>query len=297
MSYLEEQQGIPHSRYSADLLELDQKSGPWLAARQQQSVVDLSTFPRWDLDPENKLIYFGDDERVGLVARYEVLGTYDPADGVWLWAWANPKLEAEAGRLAELAKAQSDVPELTEPSSTGTETRAWTLAAVVGFLMEAETCFRIPGEIQTFVALFEPKELDPDDPRARREEPEPDAEAAQKVLADYAGPMALNLGGMLLDAVRTDELPLEQVLAAWHGFCDNLEQLAQSPIGTGTPAAAEALQLADVLRKGAVCLSVPRENPAFLEGVQEVLALLRDLAQHYGAWEAGEEQRGEEETR
>lgn len=284
MSYLEQQQGVENSDFSADFLDIDAKSGPWLVQAQQAFTAVRAGLPRWDIDPEQELIFFGNDERIGVVARYDVIGTYDPSDGTWLWVWANPKIEHPSEAVAGLREAHPDVPELTEPSTRGAEVRAWTLAAAAAMLTEAEGCFKIPGDIATFVALRDVHELSPDDPRARREAPAADDAAAGDALATYAGPMALNLGGLVLDALRDEALSMDQVIEALHGFADNLAALAESPVGKGTPAAAEAVQLAGVLRQGALCLAVPRESDGFAEGVRELMGLLEHLARHYGAW-------------
>ena len=155
--------------------------------------------------------------------------------------------------------------------------------------MEAEGCFRLPGETQIFVALFQITAL----PESGIEEPtevKPDPEEAAKTLAEYAGPTALNLGGLLIASLQgAEEVTLDQIIAHLHTFCDNLAELAENPVGRGTPAAAEALQLSTLLRQRAIFLSVPPGSPLLEQAAREVLIQLRETAEQYQALVTEEE--------
>ena len=281
MSYLEKQQGIQSAEdYSPTFLELDAESGPWLVKVQQESVI--GKFPDWDLNAEEGVITFGDDQRTGAVASVQILGTYSADDTTWLWGWSHPEMGQQSAAAARVRDDNPDVPELITPTFKCSETKAWALAAAAAHAMKADSCYRLPGDVYLFVALFDITELDSDDPRAAHKGPDP--ELAHKALAEFAGPAALNVGGLLLDALRTDEVPLDEVIAALHAVCDDLGQLSLSPVGQGTPAAVEAAQLSGLLRQGALALSVPPGSPALDQGARELLAVLKDVAQRYGAW-------------
>ena len=285
MSYLEKQQGIESGEdYSPTFLELDAESGPWLVKVQQESVT--GRYPNWDLNAETGVITFGDDERTGVVASVQILGTYSADDNTWLWGWSSPEMGQQSAATAGVRDNNPDIPELTTPTFKCSETKAWSLSAAAAYAMKAESCYRLPGEaVALFVALFDITELDEDDPRARHKGQDPDL--AQQALVEFAGPAALNVGGLLLDALRTDEVPMDEVIAAVHAVCDNLAQLSNSPVGQGTEAAAEAAELAATLRQGALAISVPPGHPALEEGARQLLAVLQVVAKRYGAW--GEE--------
>ncbi len=281
MSYLEKQKGIqPGDDYSPTFLELDAVSGPWLVKVQQESVV--AKYPSWDLNADEGVITFGDNERTGVVASIQILGTYSADDSTWLWGWSSPEIGQEAAKTAQVRDDHEEIPELTTPTYSCTKIKAWSVAAAAAHAMRAESCYCLPGEVDLFVALFDITELGDDDPRAAHKTSEP--EAASRALAEFVGPAALNTGGLLLDALRTDEVPMDEVIAAIHAVSDNLAELARSPVGQGTPAASEAEQLAGVLRQGALALSVPPGHPSLEDGARQMLALLQDIAKRYGAW-------------
>jgi len=281
VGYLEQQQGLPPGKYSPPFLEIDKLSGPWLTKIQQESLIAKANLSEWDLNIEEGVIRFGDKERFKVMAAIQLLGTYSPDDGQWLWAWSNPETAKLGHASAVIRDKHEDVPELQEPTFKCTETKAWALAAAAAHQMEAQGCYRLPGEIQTFIALFDITELSPEDPRGELLGPDP--EVAQQALAEYAGPMAMNIGGLLLDAVKGEALSIDEVISVIHTFSDNLEEITQSPAGKGTPAAAEASQLAKVMRQAVLCLSVP-DQQALMEGAKEVLGSLQGVARRYGAW-------------
>lgn len=297
MSYLEEKQELPEEDYSPRFLKIDDESGPWLTECQANSPIAKAGHKEWKLDMERGVIRFTGGQGNDILARFEVLGTYHPEDGSWLWAWSNPKLEHLSTAVSSMreklegkeGEAVEAVPELTEPNHACTEVRAWTMAAAAAFTIKAESCYRLPGDVQTFVALFQITEL-PDQDQEPAEEREPDPEEAARTLAEYAGPVALNLGGLLIGVVRgEDDATMDQLLGHLHTYCDNLAELANSDLGRGTPAGAEALQLSMALRQSALYLAVPPGSPLLEPALREVLTQLRGIAEKYGALEGVEE--------
>ena len=83
---------------------------------------------------------------------------------------------------------------------------------------------------------------------------------------------------------KADEQDLDPVIGALHGLADSLQELGESPIGQGTPAAAEAKELAQLLRQAAVGLSLPPGHPSLPDAAKQVLTLLEEAARHYGVW-------------
>jgi hypothetical protein len=284
VGYFETQRGLPPEaeEYSAEFLEIDAVAGPWLGEWQARSPVARAGLDEWRLDLERGAIAFGDPQRIGAVASVQLLGTYDSEERVWLWAWANPRLDEVSAASAKVRDQYPDLPELSAPSQRGGETKAWALAAAAAHLLQAEGCYRLPGEgtISTFVALFAVEELAPDDPRARVGA---DPEAAAEALESYAGPAALSIGALVVECLEAKPPCFDPAIEAIHAFCDNLDALERSPLGGGTPAGREACELALLLRQGALCLALPPNDPSISEGVEELLGLLHHLAQRYRA--------------
>ncbi len=120
---------------------------------------------------------------------------------------------------------------------------------------------------------------------------------AAVTLAEYAGPTALGLGSLLLQAKRASLMPA--VVEDIERFANNLETLSESDLGEGTAAGAEALELAGLLRRGALLLHRPAGSQELAEAVKEMLYLLHHLAERYGGLidddEEGDEQAGGEQ--
>ena len=100
-------------------------------------------------------------------------------------------------------------------------------------------------------------------------------------LAEYAGPTALGLGALLLQAAERAKL-MPAVVEDVSRFADNLETLAESPLGEGTAAGTEAAELAGLLRHRALHLNRPAGSPELADAVKEMLYLLHRLAERYG---------------
>jgi Family of unknown function (DUF6882) len=289
LGYFDDKMGQPPSSLSPEFLEIDAEAGPWLEQSQQGSPIDLSQYPNYELDLQEGVIWFGNDERKGAVAGIQLLGTYTAKDQTWLWASANPKSEeAFTAALAKLQEDLAEVPEFAAPTCPASEAKAWALAAAAAYKMESQTCFRLPDEVTLFVALFDINVIGPDDPRAVRATTDP--ELAMKALEDYAGPAMLQLGAQLAQTVEQQEPVLDPVIAMMHEVAKNLDDLERSPVGQGSKAADEAGRLAAVIREAVPLLSVPPNSPALVEGVREVFVLFKDVAQQYGAWPQDEEE-------
>jgi hypothetical protein len=282
VGYFENQKGLPPGDYSPDFLEIDAKAGPWLTECQRTSVAVRGGHTLWDLDLEHGVITFGTEERNGVLASVQMLGSYDAADGTWLWSWSNPGLERLSAAACRVRDEHPDIPEFSAAATHCTEAKAWALAAAAAHLARAEGCYRLPGEgdLSTFVALFDVTELEPGDPRGRRG---PDPDGAARALAEYAGPAALAVGALLLATLQQSAASVDPVVDALQGFCDNLDGLTRSPLGRDTPAASEAGELADLVRQGAMCLALQEDGASLREGARELLELLHHVAVRYGA--------------
>lgn len=282
MAYLEKTHGLPAGRYSDELLAIDAESGPWLAESQKTSAVATGNYPRFELDLDEGVIWFGDEQTNGLVARAHVIGSYSPEDKAWVWGWTNERLGRYAVRARQAAEDHPEVNEFSLSLIEADEPKAWTLAAAVAYLMKGEACYRVPGALQLFVALTDLTEIDPSDPRAVRRSRDPDA--AREALREFAGAAALRIGAALVDAVGDERQGLDGIIEVLHRFCERLDELSVSPVGRGTPAAEEATALAARLRRTALTLSLPPGHPDEPAAVQAALKTLEEVARQYDAW-------------
>ncbi len=282
MAYLERIKGLPPATYSPELIEIDKESGPWLERTQANSLIVKRNLPRWDLDLDEGVIWFGDDEHNEIVTAIQAIGTYSASDRQWIWAWTSPQLNRYAAAAKQVRDAHPEVGEFTDELITAEPAGAWTLAAAMAHCMKAQECYRLPtGEVDLYVALFEITEIGPDDPRYQK--PKQDPDKARQALTEYAGQMALHVGAVLLETVKNNE-GLDPVIEVIYRFCEKLEALPKSPVGKDTPAGAEATELAQRLRQAALSLSVPPGHPALADAAKALLGLLEEVAKKYEAW-------------
>jgi len=282
VAYLEKLKDQPAGKYSEELLAIDDESGPWLAETQQSSLVAKANYPRFDVDADEGVIWFGDDQRNGLVARIHTIGSYSPADGAFVWAWTNDKLAALSMQPKQVADDHGDVSEFEVSLIEADELKAWTLSAAVAYLMKADGCFRLPGELQLFVALTDTTEIAPDDPRAKLLQQDPEAAAA--ALAEFAGQGALRVGAALVEELGKETPALDPLIETLYRFCDRLDAMGASPVGQDTPAATQAAEIAKQLRHAALELSLPPGHPGLAPAAQQVLRTLESIAREFGAW-------------
>lgn len=78
-------------------------------------------------------------------APVEIVGTYNPTSGSFLWAWANHtilgKLQGSANRVRAYGQAH-DVADFTSRLVTISPSRAWELAAVANHLGQTKGAYR-----------------------------------------------------------------------------------------------------------------------------------------------------------
>ncbi len=91
---------------------------------------------------------------------FELIGTYAPATGSWLWGWADPSIEAKLKTRVDVVRSQGaqwGIDVMTSEALTiENEQQAWELATITTALARADAMYRIvDGEQQRFVALFD----------------------------------------------------------------------------------------------------------------------------------------------
>lgn len=282
MAYLEKLRGAKPGRYSEDLLAVDEQSGPWLAKTQQSSPIDEKRYPRFDVDANEGVIWFGDEERNGLVASLHAIGSYSPEDQAFVWAWTNEKLAPLSVHAKQIADDHPEIDEFEVSLIEADELKSWTLAGAVAFLMKADACYRLPGEVQLFVALTDLTEIPPDDPRANRLRR--DDETAAQALAAFAGQGALRIGAAVAEELEQESPSFDPLIDVLYRYCERLEAMNVSPVGAGTPAAATATEIAARVRQATLGLSLPPGHPERPAAARKLLDILEQIAKEQGAW-------------
>jgi uncharacterized protein DUF6882 len=84
---------------------------------------------------------------VAATAPIQVIGTYNPADGTFLWGWDHPSVPHPLREHAQLARAwgrENGLASFTERSVRCDESEAWRFAAVANRLASSNGVYRVP---------------------------------------------------------------------------------------------------------------------------------------------------------
>lgn len=102
----------------------------------------------WAVDQDAGTITFdhpGNGTRA--VAPLQIVGTYNPEDSTWLWAWDHPSIVEPLRAHAETVRrygAEHGIEELTSAKLTCGEEDCWRFAALACLLNEAQGAYRGP---------------------------------------------------------------------------------------------------------------------------------------------------------
>jgi hypothetical protein len=103
---------------------------------------------RWSLDQSRGDLLFTFDDGVVATCPAQIIGSFDSADGSWLWAWANPSiadaLNRDSLRVREYVQ-QRQIARLTSAEWACTEAEAWRMAALACKLCEGQGVYRGPA--------------------------------------------------------------------------------------------------------------------------------------------------------
>ncbi|MFD7442406.1 DUF6882 domain-containing protein [Streptomyces sp. NPDC059909] len=125
----------------------------------------LGSADRWGLDQRTGVITWTFPDKVA-TAPAQILGSYNPAAGSWLWAWANqsvlPEMSRDARAVRDWAEAHGHLA-LTEPKVDADEQQAATLAALAVRITKAAGFYRGSGGSSIPVITFGPVTLTAED--------------------------------------------------------------------------------------------------------------------------------------
>lgn len=103
---------------------------------------------RWSLDMSRGELIFTFDEGVMATCPAQIVGSFDGAEGTWLWAWANPSIAEELMRDSLRVRdygQQHHIDRLTSAEWACTEADAWPMAALACKLSGAQGVYRGPA--------------------------------------------------------------------------------------------------------------------------------------------------------
>ena len=112
---------------------------------------------QWNVDMnEGKLWFdFSDDKKVS--TDIQIIGTYNSANGTFLWGWDHPSVNDELGKHAKLAHnwgEQNNEPSFTELQLTCSIEDVWKMSAAVNRITEANGVYKgDSGATQVFMTL------------------------------------------------------------------------------------------------------------------------------------------------
>jgi len=103
------------------------------------------------------LIAFTSPSGLVATAPAQIVGTYNTANGTWLWAWDNPSINSNLTLHAEITREYGEkrgISELTERKMATTEKQCWEFAALTCKLGNDQGAYRGPaGATMVFITF------------------------------------------------------------------------------------------------------------------------------------------------
>lgn len=115
---------------------------------------------RWDFDQDTGMLIFTFPDVIAR-APAQIIGTFDSHSKTWLWAWANPSVDADLKRdslrVLDYGR-QHGIEQLTTPKWPADETDGWRMAALANRLCSSNGAYRGPaGNTMVFMTFGEIK--------------------------------------------------------------------------------------------------------------------------------------------
>ncbi|MEU8467938.1 DUF6882 domain-containing protein [Streptomyces sp. NPDC029006] len=121
----------------------------------------LGSADRWDLDQTTGIITWTFPDKIA-TAPAQILGSFSPRSGSWLWAWANqsilPGMSRDSRSFCDWAEANGH-PALAQPKVNVDEEAASTLVAVAVRITGAIGYYKGPGGNSSVIITFGPVTL------------------------------------------------------------------------------------------------------------------------------------------
>ncbi|WP_421246920.1 DUF6882 domain-containing protein [Aeromonas sanarellii] len=121
-----------------------------LEGLQEQTAIHRATWQlgkeqSWYVDQDLGIIRFEFADGVVATAPVQIVGTYNPQNGTFLWGWDHPSVTEPLRRTATLVRhygAEHKIADFTEREVTCTEAEAWEFTAVAVRLDSANGAYR-----------------------------------------------------------------------------------------------------------------------------------------------------------
>jgi hypothetical protein len=121
----------------------------------------LGSADRWDLDQTTGIITWTFPDKTA-TAPAQILGSFSPGSGSWLWAWANKSILPDMSRDARIVRDWAEAnghPALAQPKIDADVQAASTLVALAVRVTGATGCYKGPGGNSTLIITFGPVTL------------------------------------------------------------------------------------------------------------------------------------------
>lgn len=121
----------------------------------------LGSADRWDLDQTTGMITWTFPDKTA-TAPAQILGSFSPTSGSWLWAWANQNILPDMSRDARIFRDWAEAnghPALAQPKIEADEKAAATLVALAVRVTKAAGYYRGPGGNSFAIITFGPVTL------------------------------------------------------------------------------------------------------------------------------------------
>lgn len=113
----------------------------------------------WSVDQDEGTLVFTRPDGTIATCPVQIIGTYNTADGTWLWGWDHPSVKEPLQESAHLLREWGEergIEVLTTRKISCTEDDAWGLTALAFALAEAQGAYRGPmGPTHAFMTFGE----------------------------------------------------------------------------------------------------------------------------------------------
>lgn len=111
----------------------------------------------WELDQDLGTLTFVRTDGMRATANVQVIGTYNTADGSWLWAWDHPSIDktlAQDSRVVKQFGEERRLKPLTTRKINCQESDCWEFTALACMLCDRQGAYRGPsGDTRVFMTF------------------------------------------------------------------------------------------------------------------------------------------------
>ncbi|MCP4218286.1 MAG: hypothetical protein GY765_26860, partial [bacterium] len=100
---------------------------------------------QWNVDQESGKISWSFSDGTYVEADVQIIGTYNPNDGTFLWGWDHPSVLKKLQRNAQMVKeygTKHNISKFTNRKILCTEDEAWEFTAIANRLSESNGGYR-----------------------------------------------------------------------------------------------------------------------------------------------------------